>query len=67
MGLRDFLNSGCSVDSDEITTPDDAAVAAKEVIKYRLAERGYVPALYGLVANRVDKVAAYLKLDIPVT
>jgi hypothetical protein len=66
LGLRDFLSSGCSVDSDEITTPDEAAVAAKEVIRHRLAERGYVPALYGLVALRVDKVASYLKLDTPV-
>ncbi len=67
LGLRDYLNSGCSVDSDEITTADEAAAAAKEVIRHRLEERGYVPALYGLVASRVDKVAAYLKLDMPVS
>ena len=66
MGLRDFLNSGCSVDSDEITTPDEAAAAAKEVIRQRLTEHGYVPALYLLVANRVDKIATYLKLDLQV-
>lgn len=67
LGLRDFLKSGCAVDSDDITTPDEAAVAAKEVVRHRLTEHGYVPALYGLVALRVDKVASYLKMDMPVT
>jgi hypothetical protein len=65
LGLRDYLHSGCTVDSDEISTPDEAAAAAKDVIRHRLTERGYVPALYGLVALRVDKVANYLKMDFP--
>ena len=63
LGLRDFVKSGCSVDSDEITTVDEAVALAKEVVRLRLEERGYVPALYGLIEHRVDKIAIYLNLD----
>lgn len=66
LGLRDFLKSGCSVDSDEVTTVDEAAALAKETVKARLDQRGYVPALFPLIAHRVDKIATYLKLDTPV-
>ncbi|MCK4515604.1 MAG: hypothetical protein KAU31_10120, partial [Spirochaetaceae bacterium] len=60
LGLRDFVKSGCSVDSDEVTTVDEAAALAKEVVRLRLEERGYVPALYRLIEHRVDKIAIYL-------
>ncbi len=63
LGLRDFVKSGCTVDSDEVTTVDEAAALAKEVVRLRLEERGYVPALYRLIEHRVDKIAIYLSLD----
>lgn len=64
MGLRDFLQTGCSVDADEVHSPEDAAALAKETVRVRLEQRGYMPALYGLVARRIDKIADYLKLDM---
>jgi len=63
LGLRDFVKSGCSIDSDEVRTVDEAAALAKEVVRLRLEERGYVPALYRLIEHRVDKIAVYLSLD----
>ena len=63
LGLRDLVKSGCSIDSDEITTADEAAILAKELVLVRLEERGYVPALYCLIEHRVDKIAVYLNLD----
>jgi len=63
LGVRDFLQSGCSVDSDEVRTPDDAAAVVRSVVKYRLEERGYAPALLPLIESRIAKVALYLKLE----
>ena len=63
LGLRNFLESGCSIDSDEITTADEAAMLAKERVRFWLDERGYVQALYPLIERRVDKIAVYLNLD----
>ena len=63
LGLRNFLESGCSIDSDEVTTADEAAALAKEMVRHWLEERGYVQALYPLIERRVDKIAVYLNLD----
>jgi hypothetical protein len=63
LGIRDFLQSGCSVDSDEVTNADEAAALVKEVVRFRLEERGYVPALFRLIEHRINKVAAYLSLE----
>lgn len=63
LGLRDFVHSGCSVDSDDVTTPNEAASLVKKLARSRLEERGYVPALYRLIEHRINKVAVYLNLD----
>jgi len=63
LGLRNFLKSGCSIDSDEVTTADEAATLAKEMVRHWLEERGYVQALYPLIEHRVNKIAVYLNLD----
>ena len=63
LGLRDFLKLGFSFDSEEISTADEVAALAKEVVRNRLEERGYEPAVYRLIEHRVDKIALYLNLE----
>lgn len=40
---------------------DEVAGQIRGYLRRRLAERDYVPALYGLIDRRVDKIVAYLK------
>jgi len=68
LGLEDFLHSTFMVDE---ATLDEASVQGASVqevaeqvrgyLRRRLAERDYVPALYGLIDRRIDKIVAYLE------
>ncbi|MFP4510431.1 MAG: hypothetical protein ACLFNQ_09900 [Spirochaetaceae bacterium] len=65
MGLSYVLN-GCAdfpIDSEE--SVDELADHIREHLHGRLQHRQYPEALYTLLAKKVDKVAEYLKLEVP--
>lgn len=64
LGVEDCLN-GCG----EFSVADDAGIeevayAMKRFVRARLHEHGYVEAVHTLIEKRIDKVVAYLKIEI---
>ncbi|MFW5729737.1 MAG: hypothetical protein ACOCYC_02530 [bacterium] len=63
MGLEDFIRGCPEFDFSGAETPQDMADMCKEYLHGRLREHDYVPAVYRLVAHRLDKIASYLSVD----
>ncbi|NBC30387.1 MAG: hypothetical protein GVY29_10415 [Spirochaetes bacterium] len=63
LGLEDCIKGCEDVDVSNAESMDDLVTMTKEFVRTRVAGHGYVPAVYGLIAARIDKVAAYLSVD----
>jgi len=65
LGLEDFLRTEFTFDVRDDASLDEIVTQVKAYLRRRLEERQYVPALYGLVDHRIDKIVAYLKSPEP--
>ncbi len=65
MGLEFLLNGCTDISLDDDESVDELTQDIKKHFRQRLQERGYPPALYLLVEQKIDKVGEYLKLDTP--
>ncbi len=63
LGLEDCFRGCAEIDPGEVSTAEDLASALKLRFRERLRSHGYVPALNSLLEKRIDKIAAYLKLE----
>lgn len=63
LGLEDCFRGCEEIDPGDARTADDLAAALKLRFRERLRSHGYVPALNTLLEKRIDKIAAYLKLE----
>lgn len=63
LGLDDCLRARFEERAD--ATVDEIAAEVKSCVRQRLIDHEYVPALFGLVSRRIDKIAAYLSSDDP--
>ncbi|HUX13009.1 MAG TPA: hypothetical protein VMW87_08255 [Spirochaetia bacterium] len=63
LGLEDCIRGCADLDPGSIASADDLAEFLKVRFKKRLDAHGYVPALYTLLAKRIEKIATYLRLE----
>lgn len=63
LGLQDCIKGCEDFDLSSATTMDELVTMTKDFVQHRLRQHGYVPAVYRLIATRIDKVAAYLSVD----
>jgi hypothetical protein len=64
MGLEDCLRGCSTLDPGTTDSVDELASYLKGSFRERLRSHGYVPALNSLLDKRIDKIAAYLKLEL---
>jgi hypothetical protein len=63
LGLEDCLRGCQDLELSAEETIDELVTRTKQHLRERLSKNGYVPALALLLESRLEKVAAYLKLD----
>ena len=64
LGLKECIRGCDELDQVAGTSVEEVAAAIKRRLRERLAEHGYLPALYALLDRRIDKIASYLKREI---
>lgn len=63
LGLRDCIRGCDSLDFSQAQNVDELVEMARKCLYDRVEERGYVPAVYRLVSQRIDKIRSYLSVD----
>ena len=64
LGLRDCIRGCEGIDFSKAQNVDELAEMARKCLYDRVQERGYVPAVYRLVSQRIDKIRRYLSVDV---
>ncbi len=62
LGLEDCLRARFEERAD--ASLDDIAEEVRRCVRQRLIDHEYVPAVYGLINRRIDKIVAYLRSDV---
>lgn len=65
LGLEDFLRTEFATSDRGELSLDEVVIEVQEYLRRRIADRGYVPALYELVRLRIRKIVDYLRSTSP--